>query len=568
VRQPRWVALTLVVSLLFALLPSTVAAQKAGAALGGGAQFLPSSTALYLALDSDPTSSQMQYVNRLVTYYTRGMSIDDLREQALQAIPDPTQRQLVGDLNTWVGNDLFVGIPDASGFQSLWSTPGGLTPGLGGPMGPRGGRPGAAMMPMMLDVGVLAGIQIRDLAAFGRFITRLHTHLDAEHVPTMADRYGNTDILVVSGHDHSAYFAMSRGYVLFSNQRDTLTSAIDQSFAGSLAASASFQNAGNSFFGSPLAFWYANDPYHSFGLADSDLYAGYNFPPIRWTAGIVQLDAGSIRIESTAEYDPAGLTPAMAAMLRQRPNPLRSTNVAPASSVFFLGLDNLKQVWDQLNEMPGEFRDELQSFRFQFRAATGLDLDEDIFGWMTGEMGIFVGPTAEDDGIFRNVGIGLVIEGQDPAALTQRLDRIVNAVQRLAGPDGSLEAVDLGGSTFQHVTIYDEMGIYSGVAGNWAVVTTSPSMAAEVVANSRGQAGLSADPEFARVRTSLPSQVQGIEYVNTTALVSLILDLARPSARERAEVEYYTAPIRGIGISSSLVGNRVNSMVYVRIALP
>jgi hypothetical protein len=567
VRQPRWVALTLVVTLLFALLPTTAAAQKAGTALGGGAQFLPANSALYFALDTDSSSPQLQYVDRLVTYYTRGLSMKDLHEQMLQSIPDATQRQLVADLNTWVGNDLFMGIPDASGFQSLWSTSAAMPPAFGAPLGQRG-RPGAAMSPLMPDIGVLAGIQIKDLSAFGRYITRLHAQLAAEHVPTANDRHGNTDIFVLMDHDQSAYFAMSRGYLLVSNQRDTLTAALDQSFGNSLAASASFQSAGNSFFGRPLAFWFVNDPYHSFGLDQSELYAGYSFPPIRWGAGVVQLDAGSIRMESTSEYDPAGLTPAMAAMLRQRPNPLRSANLAPASSVLFLGLDNIKQVWDQLNEMPGEFRDELQSFRFQFRAATGLDLDQDVFGWMTGEMALFVGPTAENDDVFQNLGIGLVVEAQDAAAVAQRLDRIVNAVQRLAGPDGSLEAVDLGGTTFQHVTVYEETGVYSGVAGNWAVITTSPSMAAEIVANSRGQAGLSADPEYGRVRTALPAQVQGIEYINTTALVSLILDLARPSARERAEVEYYTAPIRGIGVSSSINGYRAHSMVYVRIALP
>src|SRR5205085_680799 len=118
------------------------------------------------------------------------------------------------------------------------------------------------------------------------------------------------------------------------------------------------------------------------------------------------------------------------------------------------------------------------------------------------------GPTAEDDEVFRNVGIGLVIEAQDPAAVAQRLDRIVNAVQRLAGPDGSLESVDVGGVSFNHVTVEADTGVYSGMVGNWAVFTTSPSMAAEVVANSRGQRGLSADPEFGQVRTALPSQIQ------------------------------------------------------------
>src|SRR5204862_6854692 len=137
--------------------------------------------------------------------------------------------------------------------------------------------------------------------------------------------------------------------------------------------------------------------------------------------------------------------------------------------------------------------------------------------------------------------IGLVIEAQDPAAVSQRLERIVNAVQRLAGPDGSLESVDVGGVSFTHVTLEGDTGIYCGVAGNWAVFTTSPSMAGDVVANTRGQTGLSANPEFGYVRTALPSQDQGIEDVNSPGLVDLIVNLAEPSPREPAEAAFYTA---------------------------
>jgi hypothetical protein len=89
------------------------------------------------------------------------------------------------------------------------------------------------------------------------------------------------------------------------------------------------------------------------------------------------------------------------------------------------------------NQEAADFEEGLRFIEIGVRGLTGLDLQEDILGWMTGGYGLFfnVNPAALDDPeSVMPLDFGLVFEATDPAAAQALVDGIREAVTQ-AQPD-------------------------------------------------------------------------------------------------------------------------------------
>jgi hypothetical protein len=563
---PGWIRVVLTLALILTALPSPVAAQKATVPLGTGARFLPPDTAAYFAVDVDPRSPQRQQLERIIAYYVRAGSVAELEQMALDAAPDAEARALLAGLDTWIGGELFFGLTDPSGLRDLLSST--LNTGAPGmlPMEPPSS---SVVMPQAENLwsGFLVGVAIGDRVAFRRWIERAHQHMEAGHVDTATERYRGVDILAIRDRSFAAYVAMYEDYVLFAPDQNTLASAIDRTSATSLAGTASFRNAFATFPNRPLVFAYAGDLWDDLEISSLPFYTGMATPPVSWMAGVIRLDTQSVRLDATTVFDLTRITPGLAASLNQRANPLRTATIVPSGSFAYVGLDNLKQVWDQLLEMGGPIADELPGMLIEIRAATGIDLQEDLFSWLTGETALFVAPSGVEDDL-QGFGVGLVIEARDPAAAAERLHRIMAGIQRIAYQDRELETVDVLNASFDRATLTPDTALYGGVVGNWAIIATSPVNVGEAMMGMAIPGGLTTQSNYLRARTALPGQVQSLLYVDVPALADAVMDAIRIGPRDRAEAAYYLRPLGGLAASSSISGNRSNGNVYLQLVLP
>jgi hypothetical protein len=128
------------------------------------------------------------------------------------------------------------------------------------------------------------------------------------------------------------------------------------------------------------------------------------------------------------------------------------TNLA---ETYDLVIENLRAALTLQEEMGNVDADELEEFedgmRFLdigIRGLTGLDLREDILGWMTGGYGLFfnVNPAALDDPTsVMPLDFGLVFEATDPAAAQAVVDGIREAITQAEPDDVTLTQETVAG---------------------------------------------------------------------------------------------------------------------------
>lgn len=100
-----------------------------------------------------------------------------------------------------------------------------------------------------------------------------------------------------------------------------------------------------------------------------------------------------LRFQGRLYFDDAGFT--------LSPTPARSDGSLlaqlPAATYGLVSGYNLAGIWQQITLLLENFsattRDQLQGARSLFTLTTGLDLDEDVFGWMDGEFALFAFPS-------------------------------------------------------------------------------------------------------------------------------------------------------------------------------
>ncbi|MGD1908048.1 MAG: DUF3352 domain-containing protein [Leptolyngbyaceae cyanobacterium] len=216
------------------------------------------------------------------------------------------------------------------------------------------------------------------------------------------------------------------------------------------------------------------------------------------------------------------------------PPPATDASLAfvPSATYLMINGRNLAGVWEQVTavlDLDESTDTLLAQGRLFVQALTGLDLDEDIFGWMDGDFAFFLFPTPDtpltefDPGL--QVGLGLAIQTSDRAtaeATFKQLD------QRLGTTFFSVEPLSIN----EQAASSWELDLGSGVpthflAHGWAeqddiaVITTSgPSL--NHVLNLSERQSLQDAVWFQRATRGFPEANQGYFYTNISSSLSLI----------------------------------------------
>ena len=550
-RYPRLLTLFLAVATLALVLPASAGTtRRASQPLGAGAQFLPSTAVFYLGFDADPEQPQLQYLDRLSAVYLRAPEAEEAGRQLGGLAGGMSLEELRRGVQSWAGGEVFVALPEPQDLRRY------------APLGDVLDDDESSCR----EPGVLVGAAIGDVSAFRTFVIAINERIATRVAPTTVEGHNGADIYSVgeSAAGAAFYVGVDRGYALVSTSRSLLTAALDQDPSTSLAASPSFREAAGRLARGSLAFMFSN--------LSEDLFFGgggiYQDAPVHWLAGALQLAPDSVRVDITSDVDSSALSRASRALLDKSRNPLRTAGIVPTETTFFVGWDNVKLIWDQIVEGVWPDAADYERFRRDSVEDTGLDPEDDIFGWMTGELALFVSPSREEDQNLKNIGIGLMIEAQDASLARQKLDKIVDAVRRGASSDGQPTTQEVEGISFHRIPLYADTALYAAVVNDWVLVTSSLSVAADTLAGMRGQGGLNADEDYAVVRSVLADPLQFFGYVNLPRLVAITTSAVGAAGGDVEGVDAYLRPIRGVGIAVDTTSERIDSSFFVHLVIP
>ncbi|MBM2809854.1 MAG: bacillolysin [Chloroflexi bacterium] len=517
--------------------------------IGRGAQFLPWDAPLYLSLDVAEDQEQIHYLDRLTSFYVSSDDLDQaLRQAGGGASPYASLDELRQAIMTWVGGEIFFALPRSRDLQNLAAS---------------GGLPADVDDSTCGEPAYLFGAAIGNASALRSFID---STLSTSGTRWETEDYHGGTITSVEPNAAGAlmYLAISRSYVLVSQSRTILAAAIDQDPEASLAANPALNEAMSRLPARPLAFMLSNIPEDiTFGGAGI-----FQRSPIRWLAGSLSLGPESVKVDVTSDIDEDALPRAARALLSKPRNNVRSAGVAPAESLLFIGWDNVRAIWDQVVEAVWPDPDDYDLMRLQTIGAWGLDPEEDIFGWMTGELAIFQAPSAEELPYLGHNGIGIAIEARDAAVARNKLDKIMSSIGRsLDGAEITNEDVD--GQTFRRIPLgLGDVSVYVGLVDGWILIGSSRSVAASELAGVRGSGGLESSQEYALARSALGDSLQFIGYVNVPGIVEISTSALGASAGDAEQVEAYTRPIRSVGLSVDTSAARIDATLFAHVVVP
>jgi len=237
--------------------------------------------------------------------------------------------------------------------------------------------------------------------------------------------------------------------------------------------------------------------------------------------GSVTLSPEMLEVESVSWGRNQASDPARKVLSSLPPVGKRAFEFLPKDSACALALQSPAAYWRLLKNYLstnaiGKPFDLVADAKKELKQSTGLDLEEDILGWMSGELalGVFdVTPKTDKTapGVLP-VQITLVIEDRDPATLQAKLANLRATAQKLLSSQGSfpvpsawVENKSKGFTSHSLVMPGLPFSLTLGQADRIAFVSSSPTAFGKNIAAGRdAQNSVISNPAFQRLRPLLP----------------------------------------------------------------
>jgi len=281
---------------------------------------------------------------------------------------------------------------------------------------------------------------------------------------------------------------------------------------------------------------------------DLDLPGGrHPLGAARRVAASIGLTGDGIRFDYVLAYEPGQLTPAQRTGMEQPANPHKALNVAPGQTFAYLSGQNLQLVWDEIKELAGVKAQDLEEVRYEL----GIDLERDLFSWMTGEYAIALVP--DPTGFFGDpdtpLNLLLLIEAEDRDLVERKMALVADALAYSSGD--VFETQKIGGIQVQAMEDdYGEGFIGYGFVGDFLVIGTSRNTI-EAAATAR-QSPLSDNTTFNKTCSPLPDKNNGYFYLDVEQATNIIY--AAFSAYDREEfdrdVRPFLDPIKAVALAT------------------
>ena len=524
------------------------------------AKLLPLGTQVYSSLNLRPGFGQLGKFQDILKRFRQHPRFQAKIDDFFNRAKDETGVHPEGDILPWLGPEVAVGVVDVVGS--------GVAVASGG-------------VPLVV---VLVGTSDPDGSdkVLDSWIEYLEGKEDLEFE---TDEYRG--LTVHSEQQDDQHYAAACGYLVFASDRDLLEDTVDRIVdgdeTGSLYSSPRFQRARDSLPEARFTTLYVdtediwNDVRRQFlgAFLSGQLRKQLDDAIPEWAAmGASFIDRGVIMTASA----PSSETTRDARLLT---NPLASARLFPAGTLAMLSLafdPDLGPLREQLSELRIEdlVPDAVLPFRFGFggeedstleslldglladlKLGTGLDLEEDVLDWMTGEVGVALLPTdfkaVEADPEAEPVQVAIAIRF-DPA----KRSSVDKAVAQLLGHEGLLELekkeVAYGGGEGMVFDLGDIAGAAAYRPGylilEEQLLLVSTERVLEVVGSVEQDKArsLADEPEYRRLLGETSGTRNPLFYLNIRDIVEAALRTldAEQSKTYRDVIEPFVEPLRAL----------------------
>lgn len=503
-------------------------------------EYVPSSAPMFAVVN--PNFSQLQSFSKLKAIFDNNPAYAKrLNDLARQSAPGSSDFDFDRDVRPWIGTEIGVAV-------------------LAMP------KSGSAGEPTLVIIA-----NTRDRAKSDEALARLRKNAEAKGTTFTEETYKGTKIVVGKSGD-SAY-ATFQDQVLLGSSADAIKKVIDtkQSDSGNLRNSARYKAAMSQLPKDRAASMFIDLQ----TLAQESLSTRQPGTEVLDALQGIGISLGfsddGIRIDYATAYDSSKAPDSFKKLLASyKASPNAVLSLLPASSILSITGQDLKSNWAYYRDLfsrdpQGQFERNLA----QLKTQTGIDVDEDLFSWMTGEFAIDVVPAQPIKAVGANVpgaGLLLMVEAKDQSLARSKMDKIAQA---LAKQGLQFAKKTVNGADMQIVKGLETQGISLGYGflDNYLVIGSAEDVLGAAV-NAK-KAPLDKDAEFQKALKPLLQSKIGVAYLSIPKLVEVIKPtLTRAQLADfQRDVEPLLKPFKGLSSAAGVPKDDVQpGVIFLYVA--
>ncbi len=499
------------------------------------AQMLPPETPFYASIT--PNLQVIPGYENLKSLYFDNPEIKALWEEFESEIAEEADITFENDIQPWLGTEVVMAIPEFSGTA------------IDDPSNPP---------------SVIIAAQTTDKAASDQFINKILAKATEEGETFTEEVYKDVTLHVLEDQRPGEQMTLAtfNDFVILSNRPEAIKDMIDRSQDSnmpSLVDSEQFKKiTGNLPPQAVTTIYFQLSNFIDLAMEDSLI----ELPPEQLAdikafdgvgiAGTLQSDG--IQFDAVVTYDINNMSETMKASLQQPASPNNFLNEVPADAIFFYSANNLNRMWQQTKkslENNPDFSEGIQDLETEL----GFSLDEDIFGWMTGEYGMVLVEVPPPDEFTPPVAGYLLIGTDDVNNAQGRVEKVLDSFTQM-GMAPPLEPATIDNIDMQVMNNFDGtmMAGYGFYKDYFLLAYTEDSVK---VLSTASQESITSDSRFKAVQNRLPDKNLGYVYADLGHALTLVeANVISDFEREEYEksVRPFVRPIQAIGVSNSSEG--------------
>ncbi len=506
------------------------------------AGFLPVETPLYFSLNMRPGVGQLLRFRGILSRFQENENFEVQIEETLDDIENQLGFDLRDDVFPWMGPELAVGVVDFGDFDKEVE--------LVGFLGTTDREASEAFLRKFLDyLEVELGIDFQ-AGESGGFAT--YSYTDPENPP-------------------GYHFAVTESYIVYATSESLLDRTIARidNPSASLADAPDFKRARDSVENPRFAMLYldlqaifdeARRTVEGRELESLDTLEGSLPDTLAISGSFMEMG-----IKVTASYR----TPSESFGIEQV-NALRSADYLPADTLALLSTIGVREGWEEAKEeiesIPELYGETIEEIIQDIEDEIGINIDRDIFGWMSGELAFALLPSEFRLGDYLEpqdaiINVAAMVEFDDRQAVQSALDNIIDALEE-TGLD--FEPATIRGEDAMLADLGEDFGTVDYEPGyvivdSYVVMgSTRETYEKAIDARDRSIDTLSEGREFKRVTDDLEGPLDFLFYANVAGIADMIVAAMTPDmvASYEENVEPIVEPIEAFFLGTSIEEER------------
>ena len=510
------------------------------------AQFIPSDAPFYASINLRPGLGQLRLgrdvFSRLLTD-----ALTEKRDELLEQVEDETGIHFLDDVTNWLGTDVSFAILDPDLDKIEWV--------------------------------LLVQVSDRDSAAY--FVEDLVSYLeDLLGTDFDSETHEGVDLWTNERRDEEVALGLTDDYMLMGDSRDTVQDMVrnlESPPSNSLAEDETFIAARESASAQRVMFAFARDELvdplfeaaGSFGVVEDSLNAIESSIP-DYAVAFTSFVENGIRLDVVAET-PSG------AFVLDIENRLRSASVLPQDTLVLYSQVGLSEAWEESmsNIDPGIYDPLMEGFEDE----TGIDLEGDVIGSLTGEFALALLPSeflldqfGEEGSTPGTIEALLLAEVDSSGGMADALDTLAGILEDQGlqidrEPLGSYEAVTMDIEEF----LGDMFGTYrSGyvVTEQWAVMGSNiDGLKAFHDAATGASDTLGSAAEFDRLTGMAPTPLHNLFFMDVAGVTAMVENALADEARDAysRNVKVFVESLSAFMFAGSTADDRMQFMAMLTL---